>query len=1026
MNSKWLREFKNPGLKYHSAPFWSWNDRLDPHELRRQIRDMVEHGMGGAFMRSRVGLETEYMGAEWLECICQTVDEAKKVGAYAFLYDEDRWPSGFAGGLVTKKGDAYRQKYLEAEVFEKVKDIPIDAIRTYSVKVKGRKLVSARDISRSLKIKPGEKILAFVQRICDKLAWYNNDSYSDNLNPECVRVFIETTYEVYRKEIGSEFGKTVPGIFTDEPHISPHVFSQKATSKSLAILSWTANFPEYFKKRRGYEFWKHAPELVFKGKNTAMIAHDYWHTITELFEEAYSKQLGQWCKKHNIAYTGHYLAESSLKTQVETGGAMMPHYQWQQMPGIDLLTEDNIEILTAKQCSSVARQFGRTRVLSELYGCTGWEFTFEGMKFSGDWQVALGINYRCPHLALYTLRGCAKRDYPPSFNYNTTWWKHNKVMEDYFARLCYMMTRGESVRDVLVIHPVSSAWAIMDGSGDSGSKVAALDSEFKKMCEMLLGMHCDFDFGDEIILKRHGRVQGNKFRVNKVSYNMVVVSSMLTLFPATLALLKKFLKHGGKVVALSPTPTMLAGRLSSDVRKFFKYKDIDICENLTELHSKIVHSGIQRVHIYDTAFSECNKVWYHLRRAGKSEILFLTHLNRKNFASLIVAWRGKGRIEEFDLLTGERRAVSSQVKAGSSIFTIEMPPTGSKLYVMDVETKPYCHTSMCVAEESPSRIMYLGPLWKFRRTELNSLPLDMCRYSLNDRALSKSMPVWQVQRRIREILGLQPNHTNSGPQRWVLLKNKKDLTGQIVKLVFTFDVCEIPERLVYLVLEGSEHFRIELNGKHVMNHKVGWWLDRSFHKISLPRFTKGINTLVLMCEYKDEMQIENCYLAGDFAVSTHTPKGMASPSRAIERERKFIRTGDWVFQGYPFFAGGIIYETKVKIQKHRLKRVILRIGNYKGITASISVNGKPAGVIPWAQADGVDIIKFLHNGLNKIDIEVAGSPKNLLGPLHNAKGKTAETGCGEFTVEGDNYTPEYILFPWGLMQQVALRLYAKN
>ena len=143
------------------------------------------------------------------------------------------------------------------------------------------------------------------------------------------------------------------------------------------------------------------------------------------------------------------------------GGAIMPHYRYQHVPGIDMLTEQNHEVLTIKQCSSVASQLGRKRVLSELYGCTSWEFTFEGQKWVGDWQYVLGVNLRCQHLALYTLRGCRKRDYPPAFNYNTTWWPYNGVVEDYFARVGRILTEGEAVRDVLMIHPIATVWAMM-------------------------------------------------------------------------------------------------------------------------------------------------------------------------------------------------------------------------------------------------------------------------------------------------------------------------------------------------------------------------------------------------------------------------------------------------------------------------------------------------------------------------------------------------------------------------------------
>ncbi|MCX7942644.1 MAG: hypothetical protein N2516_06070, partial [Dictyoglomaceae bacterium] len=110
-------KFINPDIEFRSAPFWSWNDRLSIDELKRQVEDMKEHGIGGFFMHSRVGLETEYLSREWMECIKETVKKAKELGMKAWLYDEDRWPSGFAGGLVPKKiGDEGREKKLIYEI----------------------------------------------------------------------------------------------------------------------------------------------------------------------------------------------------------------------------------------------------------------------------------------------------------------------------------------------------------------------------------------------------------------------------------------------------------------------------------------------------------------------------------------------------------------------------------------------------------------------------------------------------------------------------------------------------------------------------------------------------------------------------------------------------------------------------------------------------------------------------------------------------------------------------------------------
>jgi len=108
------------GSWFRGAPFWSWNDKLDPEELRRQIREFHQQGIGGFFMHARIGLDTPYMSEEWMQAVAACVDEAKKLGMLAWLYDEDKWPSGFAGGIVSGRGGDYNQQLLRA------REIPVD------------------------------------------------------------------------------------------------------------------------------------------------------------------------------------------------------------------------------------------------------------------------------------------------------------------------------------------------------------------------------------------------------------------------------------------------------------------------------------------------------------------------------------------------------------------------------------------------------------------------------------------------------------------------------------------------------------------------------------------------------------------------------------------------------------------------------------------------------------------------------------------------------------------------------------
>jgi hypothetical protein len=110
LNPLWL----DPPSIYRGAPFWSWNSDLKPPRLAEAIAELQDAGMGGFFMHSRYGLKTPYLGEDWFKCVAACVEKARQLGMKAYLYDEDRWPSGTAGGLVTRTHPEFRIQYLIA------------------------------------------------------------------------------------------------------------------------------------------------------------------------------------------------------------------------------------------------------------------------------------------------------------------------------------------------------------------------------------------------------------------------------------------------------------------------------------------------------------------------------------------------------------------------------------------------------------------------------------------------------------------------------------------------------------------------------------------------------------------------------------------------------------------------------------------------------------------------------------------------------------------------------------------------
>jgi hypothetical protein len=109
----WSEEtFLNPSAEYRGAPLWCWNTKLQRERLLRQIEQLVEMGMGGFHIHSRVGLDTPYMGSEFMDHVKASVEFAKDKGLLACLYDDDRWPSGAAGGLVVANNPEYKALHL--------------------------------------------------------------------------------------------------------------------------------------------------------------------------------------------------------------------------------------------------------------------------------------------------------------------------------------------------------------------------------------------------------------------------------------------------------------------------------------------------------------------------------------------------------------------------------------------------------------------------------------------------------------------------------------------------------------------------------------------------------------------------------------------------------------------------------------------------------------------------------------------------------------------------------------------------
>ena len=197
--------------KYGAKPFWAWNGKLDKDELVRQTEVMKEMGFGGYFMHSRTGLATEYLSDEWFDDINACADAAEKEDMEAWLYDEDRWPSGSAGGIATKE-IKYRMQYIRCNIV--IKDSfewSDDIICAFSADVDGINFTDCVKIEKHTDIAslPARNVIYFTQEYMIPSSTYNESAYLDTLSAEATEHFIETTHDLYAKKCGKLMGKSI-------------------------------------------------------------------------------------------------------------------------------------------------------------------------------------------------------------------------------------------------------------------------------------------------------------------------------------------------------------------------------------------------------------------------------------------------------------------------------------------------------------------------------------------------------------------------------------------------------------------------------------------------------------------------------------------------------------------------------------------------------------------------------------------------------------------------------------------------
>lgn len=1030
-------EFCSPSVEYRGTPFWSWNCLMTKEIARKQIMEFKQMGFGGFHIHVRVGLKNQYMDEDFLELVKYCNDVAKEQGLLCYLYDEDRYASGCAGGEVTKI-IRYRSRHLRisreqileymipyeqfAEMQNRNEKVRGCLLKKYDILVEGEVLITARMQAED---ESGKWSTWYVyEEINEESPWCNNQTYVDAMKKEAIAEFISQTHDKYYDKLKDEFGKNIPSIFTDEPNIGSMTVPALIGDKSDIILPYTESLPETYEKLSGLCFFEALPYVIWNGpqKEYPLERYYYYESCATLFDEAYGSQIGKWCQEHGIMLTGHLLAEENLTGQISSAGEAMRQYAAYQLPGMDNLC-DVREFSTAKQVASVVHQFGLEGMMSEEYGVTQWDYDFKGYKLSGDWQAALGVTLRVPHLAWASMNGEAKRDYPAAIGWQSPWYRDYRIIEDYFARVNYCMTRGVSRVKVAVLHPVESMWFYMGTGVRQSQKRKELEAAFKEITETLLLNGVDFDYVSEELWSREVGDEQGKLTVGKMQYDVLLIFESVHLRKETFEKLQKLaISDHSKVIFVGQYPKSIGKEVVSEGQNLFSaFQRID---NSSREILKVLEP-YRELEIYKADGTRATEYLYQIREEGGSRWIFIAQAwnpeksrGEKSWTrkalhtpqNLTIQIKGIWKLKVLDALTGEIYSVQVEWEKGNTVYRTKCYRTDSLLLCLEpVEN--------IVAEESATEVDSFYSDSKIDLENLHSVPfeqpiayeneepnvflLDTFSYVLNEGEYQEATELLRADNIIRAELGY-PLRMESVVQPYIYSDESRPHMVHLKTSIWS----ELELENCTLALEESEYCRIYFNQEELPIEVNGFYVDSAIKIISLPKIKKGENILEIHMQYGEKSNLEWMYLLGEFGVE------LRGAQKYLIKKPEQLYWGDYTRQGFPFYTGNMTYLVKTpKCMED--KKQILQIPYFEGTAVRLEGCGyekKIIAFLPYAE-----FIESSEHQSEMLALTLLGNRYNGFGQLHMIGDDINWLGPDSWRSEGTSWSDTYQIKPMGIL-----------
>ncbi len=513
------------------VPFWLWLSDPDPKKLRPMLAQIREQGAGGIVLRPfpRGFRDEEFhslMGAafateEYFRRSADLAALAFEAGLDCWLHDEGGWPSGVAAGEVVRAYPEMAARVLRCYPGPPPSDFPV--------------------------VHADDECHYRVEMLPDR---------TDVFNPLTVQRLIEIVHEGYRRRLKAEFGKRVPGIFTEEPGMPGRVGS--------SAIPWIPEIERLFRRRKGYML---PPRLAclfsaeaaagaharFSAQEIGRTRRDFLDVLSIRLRDGYFRPLNAWCEQNNLLLAGHVAGDESLKEQA-FGSAGQPLRMLRQfhLPGVDvpmghLRQSSGSELTDFPRLAASAAAFNQRRdAVSSPFAGSGWGLRPAEMLWSGGYQLIRGITLFCP-VGICSGTGGAhlwvtQSDLGPA-----------SPLHAFFGLWADTMSRaGEAARKLPRDLRVGVYWPLPEVWEGKDVPIA-----FEAVCLELSRSLIDFNWWDDDALV-DAEVERGELVLGLARCKVVLIPAPVEFSERAVERLKLFLSEGGKILCPGGIPAGLA------------------------------------------------------------------------------------------------------------------------------------------------------------------------------------------------------------------------------------------------------------------------------------------------------------------------------------------------------------------------------------------------------------------------------------------------------------------------------------